>query len=450
MRVGLVTSAAAHAILLAWGIVNLGTAKPFEVAPTESLPIEILTPEEFDAMTRGSKTSKTVAAPKVKAEKLAAVDDEPKDDALPAANQDVAPPPPPPSAPPKPDPEKAAKAEAEKAEKAAEKAAAEAAEKAAAEKASAEKAAKAAAAKAEAEKVAKAEAAKAAEKVAAEKAAAAEKAEKLAQAEQAELRAKAEAEKAAKDKAAAEKAAAEKAAKEKAEQLAKAEAEKAAKEKAEAEKLAKLEAEKAAKEKAEAEKKAAEKAAKEKAEKLAKAAADKAAKEKAEAEKAAERKFDPSKIASLLKDSKSNSNAPSTSALEDKRAPGRTQTAGRELSPETTAGTSRGSASKLSMSQKAGIDSAVRDQVMQCWNPPIGAANDGSLAVRVSFTLNADGSIADGPKVLNSSSNPAFRAAAGAAMRAVQRCAPLKLPPDAYDYWRQVTINFDPKEMMGG
>ncbi|MFD1333746.1 protein TolA, partial [Methylopila musalis] len=118
MRVGLVSSAAAHAILLAWGIVNLGTAKPFEVAPTESLPIEILSPEEFDAMTRGSKTSKTVAAPKVQAEKLAAVDDEPKDDALPVAKQDVAPPPPPPAAPPKPDPEKVAKAEADKAEQA--------------------------------------------------------------------------------------------------------------------------------------------------------------------------------------------------------------------------------------------------------------------------------------------------------------------------------------------
>ncbi|MFD1704509.1 cell envelope integrity protein TolA [Methylopila henanensis] len=434
MRPGLVTSAAAHALILAWGVVNLGTAKPFEVSPTESLPIEILTPQEFEAMTKGSKTSKKVDAPKIKADKVAEADPEPVDDALPEAKEDVAAPPPPPPAPNLAKAEAEAKAAAEKAEKAeAAKAAKAEAEKA--EKAEAAKVAKAAAEKAAADKAAKAEAAKAA----------AEKAEKLAQAEaaEAELRAKAAAEeKAAQDKAAAEKAAAEKAEAEKAAKLA---AEKAAKEKAE--QLAKAEAEKAAK-------LAAEKAAKEKAEKLAKAEAEKAAKAEAERKaaeaKAAERKFDPNKIASLLKNSQSTSNTPSKSALEDKRAPGRTQTAARETAPETTAGTSRGTATKLSLSQRNGIDNAVREQVMQCWNPPFGAANGDSLAVRVTFTLNADGTLSDGPTVVNNSSNPAFRAAAGAATRAVQRCAPLKLPADAYDYWRQVTINFDPKEMMGG
>ncbi|GLK78838.1 cell envelope integrity protein TolA [Methylopila turkensis] len=434
MRPGLVTSAAAHVLILAWGVVNLGTAKPFEVSPTESLPIEILTPQEFEAMTKGSKTSKTVDTPKIKADKVAEADPEPVDDALPEAKEDVAAPPPPP-APNLAKAEAEAKAAAEKAEKAeAAKAAKVEAEKA--EKAEAAKVAKAAAEqKAAADKAAKAEAAKAA----------AEKAEKVAQAQaaEAELRAKAAAEeKAAQDKAAAEKAAADKAEAEKAAKLA---AEKAAQEKAE--KLAKAEADKAAK-------LAAEKAAKEKAEKLAKAEAEKAAKAEAERKaaeaKAEERKFDPNKIASLLKNSQSTSNAPSKSALEDKRAPGRTQTAARETAPETTAGTSRGTATKLSLSQRNGIDNAVREQVMQCWNPPFGAANGDSLAVRVTFTLNADGTLSDGPTVVNNSSNPAFRAAAGAATRAVQRCAPLKLPADAYDYWRQVTINFDPKEMMGG
>jgi colicin import membrane protein len=418
-RPGILFSTAAHAALLTYAIVGLSSAKPFDVGPTEALPIEILTPEEFDAMTKGSKTSKTVDAPKQKAEEVAALDADPVDDDTPIAKEEVkAPPPSPPAAeaPPVPDPAKAAAEKAAEAQKAAE-----------AEKA--EKAAKAAQEKASAEKAAKAEAAKAAQEKAA-----AEKAEKLAQAEAAELRAKAEAEKAAKDKAEAEKAA----------------AAKAAKEKAEAEKLAKAEAEKAAKEKAEKLAKAeAEKAAKEKAEKLAKAEAAKAAKEKAEAEKAAkaaERKFDPSKIASLLGDKASSSD----SALKDVRDPGRKAVAAREAAPETTAGTSRGTASKLSMSQRTGIDNAVREQVMQCWNPPIGAADDGSLAVRVKFTLNEDGTLSDGPTVVNSSSNPAFRAAAGAATRAVQRCAPLKLPAEAYDYWRQVNINFDPKDMMGG
>jgi colicin import membrane protein len=406
VRPGILLSSGAHAALLAYAFIGLSSAKPFEVGPTEALPIEILTPQEFDAMTKGSKASKKVDAPKQKAEQTAAVDSDPVDDDTPVAKEDVkAPPPPPPAAsepakaeaPPKPEP----KPEPDPAKIAAEKAA-----------------------KAEAEKAAKAEAAAKAEKAAQEKAAA-EKAAKVAQ------------EKAAQEKA--EKLAAQAA---EAERLAKAEAaEKAAKEKAEAEKAAKAEAEKAAK-------LAAEKAAKEKAEKLAKAEAEKAAREKAEAEKAkaAERKFDPSKIASLL----GNKASSSDSALKDVRDPGRKAASARETAPETTAGTSRGTATKLSMSERTGIDNAVREQVMQCWNPPIGAANDGSLAVRVKFSLNADGSLSDGPTVVNSSSNPAFRAAAGAATRAVQRCSPLKLPPESYDYWRQVNINFDPRDMMGG
>lgn len=404
-RAGLLFSSAAHAAVLAYAFIGLGSAKPFEVGPTEALPIEIMSPQEFDAMTKGSKTSKSVDTPKVKAEKVAEADPDPTDD-LPIKKEDVKAPPPPKAdpAPPKPEP----KPEVETARLDAEKA----------EKAEAEKAAKAEAAEAEKAEAAKAAAAKAEVAKAAAEKVAKEKAEKLAQAEtaEAELRAKAEAEKAAKEKA---------------EKLAKAEAEKAAKEKAEAEKAAKL---------------AAEKAAKEKAEKLAKAEAEKAAKEKALAEKkAAERKFDPNKIASLLASEKSSSS--SDTALKDVREAGRKERAAREAAPETTAGTSRGTATKLSMSERTGIDNAVREQVSQCWSPPIGGVAGESMIVRVKFTLNSDGSLSGQPSV---DSMGASRAAADAALRAVRRCSPLKLPAEAYDYWRSVDIRFDPKDMMGG
>ena len=452
-RAGLLLSSAAHAALIAYALVGLSSARPFEVGPTEALPIEIMSPQEFDAMTKGSKTSKKVDAPAQKVEQLADAESDPADD-VPVAKEDVNAPPPPPTAeaPPVPDPKpdvakaQAAKAEAERAAKA---------EKAEAAKAEAAKAevAKAAAAKAEAAKAeaAKAEAAKAEAAKAEAAKVAQEKAEKIAEAAEAERRAKAAEEekvakaaqeKAAQEKAAQEKAAQEKAAKEKAEQIAKAEAEKAAKEKAEAEKAAKLAQEKADKEKLE---KMA-KAEAEKAEKQAKAeAAAKAAKEKADAEKAAkaaERKFDPNKIASLL----GNKASSSDSALKDVRDPSRKAASGRQLAPETTAGTSRGTASKLSVSQRVGIDNAVREQISQCWSPPVGASGDNNV-VRVRFTLNADGSLSDGPTV---DSGGAPRAFADAAARAVRRCSPLKLPADAYDYWRQVDIRFDPKDMMGG
>ena len=44
-----------------------------------------------------------------------------------------------------------------------------------------------------------------------------------------------------------------------------------------------------------------------------------------------------------------------------------------------------------------------------------------------------------------------YRAAAESAMRAVQndKCSPLKLPPDKYDRWKEITLTFDPSKMVG-
>jgi hypothetical protein len=52
--------------------------------------------------------------------------------------------------------------------------------------------------------------------------------------------------------------------------------------------------------------------------------------------------------------------------------------------------------------------------------------------------------------VMNSSANPTFGIAAESARRAVLRCAPYSLPAEKYDAWREVIINFDPRELLGG
>ena len=43
-----------------------------------------------------------------------------------------------------------------------------------------------------------------------------------------------------------------------------------------------------------------------------------------------------------------------------------------------------------------------------------------------------------------------FRAAADSALRALRnpRCSPLKLPPEKYDQWKSIVINFDPRSML--
>ncbi|MGQ4273466.1 TonB C-terminal domain-containing protein [Terrihabitans sp. B22-R8] len=101
-RAGLVVSSVAHSAVLGWMLVGFSSAKPFEPNPTEALPIELITPSEYDQLTKGEKTSKKVDKPKVQVKKIAAAEPEPKPPAPEAKENVEAPPPPPEKAPPQP------------------------------------------------------------------------------------------------------------------------------------------------------------------------------------------------------------------------------------------------------------------------------------------------------------------------------------------------------------
>lgn len=94
---------------------------------------------------------------------------------------------------------------------------------------------------------------------------------------------------------------------------------------------------------------------------------------------------------------------------------------------------------------------AVRRQIQPCWNFPAGAQNAGALRVRITIWLNRDGSVRDA-RILDGadfSGNAKLRAAADAGIRAVRnpRCSPLKLPPEKFDQWKVLTIDFDPSKL---
>jgi len=109
---------------------------------------------------------------------------------------------------------------------------------------------------------------------------------------------------------------------------------------------------------------------------------------------------------------------------------------------------SRNGAQNIRMTQSE-LD-ALRGQVAQCWNPPVGAVGAEELRVRVRFNLSQSGEVSSSPEVINSSGNPAFRAAASSAVRAIMRCQPYSLPISKYEAWQEVIINFDPREMIIG
>ncbi len=439
---GVWISAGTHVALL--GFVLLGVSAPALPEAQEGVPVEVITEKQLSEITKGERQAEkplpnaqsradrqaekhedrepenakvdAPTAPKRTAEmKLANADEIPLRSETEPNETETA---------------KAAKAAEEKAEKAA---------KAAAEKAAAEKTA---AAKAEAK--AKAEAESKAKAETAAKAAAAEKAEadkrealdKLIEKQEAEAAAQAKAEaakKAAEAKAAAEKA--EKAAEAKAKaEAAKKVAEAKAKAEAEAERqqeIAEAKAEAEAKAKAEAAEKArADAAAKAKAKAMAdaKAKADAEAKARKQAELAD--KFNAGDIRSML-----NSKAPSQS----------TGATGSAVQKVAALGAATGNAQRLSPSLRDALVGLLQQQIERCYSAPPGAAQGVILPV-LDIRLNQDGSLSTEPRIMRGGSSSVDQSIAQAALRAVRRCAPYRIPATYapyYNDWKAINAEFE-------
>jgi outer membrane biosynthesis protein TonB len=103
---------------------------------------------------------------------------------------------------------------------------------------------------------------------------------------------------------------------------------------------------------------------------------------------------------------------------------------------------------KLKMSE----NDALRRQIEQCWQPPIGAPHPENLIVEVILDVNQDRSVANADIVDKGryASDSFFRAAADAAVRALRnpKCTPLDLPDGKYDQWKRIDFTFDPRDML--
>lgn len=411
---GVWISAATHVGLLA--VALLAVAAPALPDAQEGVPVEVMTEQQFSELTKGERNAdKPLPDAKTRADRVAdkleerepenAKVDAPAPPKRPAdikvANAEEMP-----LRVNEPDPAEEAKA-AEKAAKAAEAAKAAAAAKAEAQKAEAAKA--------------KAETAKEAAKEAAKEVA---KAEALKREQMAELMERAEAEAKAEAAKAAAKAKAEAQAKA---EKAKAEAEKA---KAEAERQkeiaeakAEAEAEAAAKAKAEA-------AAKAKAKAMAdaKAKADAEAKAKKQAELA--EKFSAGDIKQLLA-----SKVPSQS----------TGATGRDVQRTAALGAATGTSQRLSPSLRDALVGMLQQQIERCYSAPPGASQ-GVVLPMLDIRLNPDGTLTTEPRIMRGGANAVDQSIAQAALRAVRRCAPYKIPTQYapyYNDWKAINAEFE-------
>ena len=145
-----------------------------------------------------------------------------------------------------------------------------------------------------------------------------------------------------------------------------------------------------------------------------------------------DRRFDPDSIAKLLGQGKPHS-------LE-------------QVASATPLGSPTQNAPRMSPSLAAAIDGWLTDAYLRCWQPPPTMPDGAKYVAEIRVSFNPDGSLAAHPLLINPPSDPAWRAYADSAMRAVLRCNPLQVPPQYAPYfeqWRSKTVHFDPENALG-
>ena len=136
------------------------------------------------------------------------------------------------------------------------------------------------------------------------------------------------------------------------------------------------------------------------------------------------------------------------------------QTPKREKAPETregkgssaeAGGTGQPGTAKVAQINPSLLAASISRQITPCWNIPVAAQGIGGLRAELNIVMGPDGSIQSvvPTDAARMSRDPVFRAFAESAVRAVRACSPLKLPPEAYQLWRNIIFNFDPSRMTG-
>ncbi|MGL4196194.1 MAG: hypothetical protein ACRCSX_00315 [Allorhizobium sp.] len=93
---------------------------------------------------------------------------------------------------------------------------------------------------------------------------------------------------------------------------------------------------------------------------------------------------------------------------------------------------------------------ALRGVIQENWLITPGMADAADVRIRVTFRLDQNGALIGEPEATATGGSPqAQQVLMSGAVRAVRKSAPFtNLPPDKYDAWSEVVVNFDPSELM--
>ena len=155
--------------------------------------------------------------------------------------------------------------------------------------------------------------------------------------------------------------------------------------------------------------------------------------------KEAQAKFDAEKIAALL-NKVPDKGAPRPSVPLDEQA--------KSLNKGPVLGAPEGRDQRISASEIAIIGQIIKSCVQTKWNVLGGGESAQHTQVKVRLRFNPDGRLAAAPQVVNPQNSPYFLAVQESALRAVHECEPYPLPPAKYDIWKDIVLNFDPRDMF--
>ena len=158
--------------------------------------------------------------------------------------------------------------------------------------------------------------------------------------------------------------------------------------------------------------------------------------EKSEPQPKPARVYDPNAIARLIGQPK----------------PQATPTASNAAGNATPLGLPHHDAPRMSVSMASALDAWLTESYLNCWTPPPVMPDGDIYVAQIKVVFNPDGSLSARPVLLNPPNDPAWRAHAESAMRAVKKCDPLRVPPQYAPYfeeWKIETIHFDPRETQG-
>ena len=167
------------------------------------------------------------------------------------------------------------------------------------------------------------------------------------------------------------------------------------------------------------------------------------------------REFKPDQVAEELKKDEAKKQRPSpkidadqVATLLDHREPQRQVATAESLNSIASLGTPVGQAAHLSESELY----ALRAKLISLWNPPEAvSAHPDKYVVSIRIRLARNHRLVGQPMVLTSGHGPLFEATRDSAVRALFQAQPYSmLSLTTYDQWKEIDIDFDPREVFGG